>query len=257
VTLTDSGEAFFQHAQRALTAVQEGTDAIDAVRLGEIGSIRIGSSSSIGAYVLPKHLKEFRSSRPGVHIYLTTGTSEEVIERLLAGELNVAICRLTQHPELESTAIFNDDLTLAVPPGHPFAERDSVKMSEAGQEPFLFFERSSSYHTLIYNVFLRLGIVPESVMELDSIETTKHMIEAGLGVAILPISNMERDVATGHLATVEITDLEQPPQREVGLRLSRRRSRIKPLFEFVRIVLDAHGVELAAEDEETGEGSES
>lgn len=255
VTLTDAGRAFIRHAQRALTAVQEGTDAIEAVRHGEVGSLRIGSSSSIGTYVLPKILKTFRDARPRVHIYLTTGTSEEVIERLLAGELHVAICRLTQHPELEAIHLFNDDLTLVVAPNHPFASRRRVKMSDAGREPFLFFERGSSYHSLIYSVFLRLGIVPESVMELDSIETTKHMVEAGLGVAILPLSNVEREVAAGHLATVQITDLEQPTQREVGAHLPRNRAYTKPLREFLRILFEAYGIEAALADKLEGEAA--
>lgn len=231
------------HAQRAITAVQEGTDAIDAVRHGEVGSLRIGSSSSLGTYVLPKLLRRFRDSRPRVHIYLTTGTSEDVVERLMAGELHVAISRLTQFPELDTIHLFDDDLTLVVAPGHPFASRKKVTLAEAGQEPFLFFERSSSYHSLIYSVFLRLGVVPESVMELDSIETTKHMVEEGLGVAILPLSNVTREVDAGHLATVEITDLEQPTQREVGIHLPRRKAYTKPLKEFLRVVFEAYGTD--------------
>ena len=45
-------------------------------------------------------------------------------------------------------------------------------------------------------MFLRVGVVPESVMELDSMETTKHMVEAGLGIAILPVVSVDRDVET-------------------------------------------------------------
>ncbi|MCA9844854.1 MAG: LysR family transcriptional regulator, partial [Dehalococcoidia bacterium] len=82
VSLTDAGIAFIPHAQRALTAVQEGADAIDAVRHGEVGSIRIGASSSIGTYNLPDVLERFRDIRPGVHVNLTTGQTEEVVERL-------------------------------------------------------------------------------------------------------------------------------------------------------------------------------
>src|SRR5689334_3576213 len=114
VTLTDAGTAFMPHAQRALTAVQEGTDAIEAVRHGEVGSLRIGASPSIATYVLPGVLTHFRQTRPRVHVHLTTGTSEEVVEKLLAGEIHVALMRLTQHPEIESAHLFNDDLALVV-----------------------------------------------------------------------------------------------------------------------------------------------
>jgi len=242
VTLTDAGHAFMPHAQRALTAVQEGTDAIEAVRHGDVGSLRIGASASIATYVLPKILAHFRQERPRVHVHLNTGTTEDVIERLLAGELHVAITRLTQHPEVESLHLYNDDLALVVAPNHPFAERQRVTIAEAGREPFLFFERSSSYHSLIYSMFLRVGVVPESVMELDSMETTKHMVQEGLGIAILPVVSVEREVQAGTLKRVEIRDMEQPAQREVGVHVLRNRAMAPPLRDFLRLLTGEFGI---------------
>jgi DNA-binding transcriptional LysR family regulator len=236
VTLTDAGRAFMPHAQRALTAVQEGTDAIEAVRHGEVGSIRIGASSSIATYVLPRIFKEFRETRPRVHIHLSTGTTEEIMEQLLANEIHVAVTRLTQHPEMESVHLYNDDLTLVVSPRHPFARKGRVGVMDAGREPFLFFEKTSSYHGLIYSMFLRVGVVPESVMELDSMEATKHMVEAGLGIAILPEVSVQREITGGTLVAVDIQDMEQPTQREVGVHVLRNRAIAPPLRDFLRLI---------------------
>ena len=242
VTLTDAGHAFIPHAQRALTAVQEGTDAIEAVRHGDVGSIRIGASSSIATYVLPAIFKRFRQERPRVHIHLTTGTTEDMLEKLIAGELHVAITRLTQHPEIESLHLYNDDLALVVSPSHPFAAKGRVTVAEAGREPFLFFERSSSYHTLIYSMFLRVGVVPESVMELDSMEATKHMVEAGLGIAILPVVSVDPECEAGTLKRVDLRDMEQPAQREVGVHVLRNRAIAPPLRDFLKLVTTEYGL---------------
>lgn len=242
VTLTDAGNAFLPHAQRVLIAVQEGADAIEAVRSGEVGRIRIGASSSIATYVLPAILRRFRETRPGIHVHLTTGSSEDRIARLLSGEDHVAICRLTQHAEIEATHVYNDDLTLVVPPNHPLALREGVTLADAGREPFLFLERGSSYHSLVYGIFLRAGIVPESAMELDAIETTKHMVEAGLGIAILPEVAVRREVEAGNLRAVEIADMEQPPQREVGVHILRNRVAPAPIRDFIGMLLRTFGV---------------
>ena len=242
VTLTDAGHAFMPHAQRALTAVQEGTDAIEAVRHGDIGSIRIGASDTIATYVLPGILKQFRETRPRVHVHLTTGQTEGIVEKLLAGETHVAVSRLTQHPEVESLHLYNDDLALVCSPSHPFASRGRVTVAEAGKEPFLFFERSSSYHTLVYSMFLRVGVVPESVMELDSMETTKHMVEAGLGIAILPVVSVDREITAGQLTRVEIRDMEQPAQREVGVHVVRNRILAPPIRDFLRLLTGEYGI---------------
>jgi DNA-binding transcriptional LysR family regulator len=255
VTLTDAGRAFMPHAQRALTAVQEGTDAIDAVRHGDVGSIRIGAADSIATYVLPPIFKTFRVSRPRVHIHLSTDATEGVIERLLAGEIHVAVTRLSQHPEIESMHLFNDDLALVVPPSHPFAARGRVSVAEAGREPFLFFERSSSYHGLIYSMFLRVGVVPESVMELDSMETTKHMVEAGLGIAILPVVSVEREIAGGTLVKVDMRDMEQPAQREVGVHILRNRAVAPPLRDFLRLLANEYGITNTFEPIDEARGS--
>ena len=236
VTLTDAGRAFIPHAQRALTAVQEGTDAIEAVRHGDVGSLRIGASSSIATYVLPRILARFRATRPRVHVHLSTGTTEDIIERLLAGEVHVAITRLTQHPEVESLHLYNDDLALVVSPKHHFAQKGRVTIAEAGREPFLFFLRSSSYHSLIYSMFLRVGVVPESVMELDDMESTKHMVQAGLGISILPVISIDPDIQAGKLKRVEIRDMEQPAQREVGVHVLRNRAIAPPLRDFLRLL---------------------
>ncbi len=242
VSLTDAGIAFMPHAQRALTAVQEGADAIDSVRHGDVGNIRVGASSTIATYILPNILKRFRKLRPHVHVNLSTGASEEVIEKLLAGLVHLAVCRLSQHPEVESLHLYNDDLALVVEPSHPFATRGRVTLAEAGREPFLFFERTSAYHGLVYSMFLRAGVAPESVMELDSMETMKHMVEAGLGISILPVISVEQEVQRGALKRVEIRDMEQPAQREVGVHVLRNRSLAPPIRDFLRLLTEEYGV---------------
>lgn len=246
VTLTDAGLAFLPHAQRALTAVQEGADAIDAVRHGDVGNIRLGASSSIGTYLLPPLLKRFRERRPRVHIHLVTGQSEDVIEQLLTGVIHIAICRLSAHPELESVHLYNDDLVLVVAPDHPFAQRSGVTLAEAGQEPFLFFEKSSSYYTLVLSVFLRAGVSPESTIELDSFEAMKRMVEAGLGITLLPAVAARHELEERRLVSVPIVDMEQPPQRQVGVHFLRNRRFAPPVREFLDLVLTHFGAQRRA-----------
>ncbi len=254
VTLTDGGDAFLPHARRALSSVQEGADAIQAVRDGDLGSVRLGASESIATYVLPKLIKRYREAHPGVHIHLSTAPSEDVIEELLAGDLNLAVTRLTQHPLIQSYHLYNDDLALAVPADHPFAQRRTVTIAEASGEPFLFFERNFSYHSLIYNMFLRAGVVPEPAMELDSMETTKRMVEAGVGVAILPSINIETDVAEGRIAAVEMTDMAQPAQREIGAHLLREYRPAPAMKAFIALLGAEFNVDISSAGRPSDEG---
>jgi DNA-binding transcriptional LysR family regulator len=174
---------------------------------------------------------------------MTTGQTEDQIDKLLAGEIHVAVTRLSQHPEVDSLHLYNDDLALVVAPNHPFAKKGNATIAEVGKEPFLFFERGSSYHSLVYSMFLRAGVVPESVMELDLMEATKYLVEAGLGVSILPEISIKRELETGTLVQVEIHEMEQPAQREVGVHVLRGRILAPPIQDFLALLADDYGVE--------------
>ncbi|MGB4861565.1 MAG: LysR family transcriptional regulator substrate-binding protein, partial [Tepidiformaceae bacterium] len=147
-----------------------------------------------------------------------------------------------------SLHLYNDDLTLVVPPAHPFAVKGEATLAEVGKEPFLFFERGSSYHSLVYSMFLRAGVVPESVMELDLMEATKYLVEAGLGVSILPLIAIKRELETGTLVKVEIEQMEQPTQREVGVHVLRGRILAPPIKDFIALLAEEYGVTNTFED---------
>lgn len=95
-------------------------------------------------------------------------------------------------------------------------------------------------------MFLRAGVVPESVMELDLMEATKYMVEAGLGVSILPRISIGREISQGTLAEVEIKDMDQPAQREVGVHVLRDRILAPPIKDFLRLLASDYGVEYPA-----------
>jgi DNA-binding transcriptional LysR family regulator len=122
-----------------------------------------------------------------------------------------------------------------VPAKHQFAANEGVSLADAATEPFLFFDRNSSYHTLVYTMFLRSGVAPESVMECDSMEVIKHMVERGLGVAVLPTVSVQEEVGRGVLATVELTGADKPI-REVGLHVLRNRMMAPPIGDFLQLM---------------------
>jgi DNA-binding transcriptional LysR family regulator len=122
-----------------------------------------------------------------------------------------------------------------VPAKHKFSKLEGVSVPAAAAEPFLFFDRNSSYHSLVYTMFLRSGVAPESVMECDSMEAIKHMVERGLGVAVLPEVSVEEEVTRGVLATVDLTGIDKP-MREVGLHVLRNRMMAPPIGDFLQLM---------------------
>ena len=216
--LTAAGRTLLPHAERALRAIAEGRAAVDDLAAGCAGRLVIGATPSVSSYVLPSVLKDFRVTHPRVELTVRTGHSEQVLQLVLAGEVELAVIRELPHRDLEVLPLYDDELTLVAHPTHPFAARGEAHLSEIAAEGLVLFDRASSYYELTYALFARTGGTPRAVMELDNFEAAKKMLEEGLGVALLPKVAVARELAAGLLAEIPIADVGLIHRRMVTIR---------------------------------------
>jgi len=98
VRLTEMGTAFLPYARRALKALQEGRDAIEGMRNLDIGALKLGSALTVSTYVLPRILRKYCSTYPGVEVSVHTGRSEQVLQMVLNDDVHCALERTVHHP---------------------------------------------------------------------------------------------------------------------------------------------------------------
>ena len=232
VTLTDAGTAFLPYVEHLLQTLQEGRDAVGEVRNVQAGSLRLGSAPTISTYVLPRILNAFCRQYPGVDVVIRTGRSEQVMNMLLADEVQVGLVRSLANSEVETIDLYEDEIVLAAPPGHAFSKHGRASVSEAAAEPIVLFDRGSSYYGLINNFFRQAGVIPNVAMELDSLEATKRMVEEGLGIALVPLVTIERELEGGTLVRVDLEDAE-PIKRPISLIHRRHRKRPRTVQAFI------------------------
>ena len=244
VRLTDGGQAFLPYADRVLKDVQEGRDALEALRHGEFGSLRLGSALTISTYVLPRILKTFRARYPGVEVSIRTGRSDQVLEMLLADEVQVGLVRALVHQDVETVHLYDDEVVLVTEPGHPFAKQRTAGIEEVGRQPLIFFDKGSSYYGLVHGFFRDAGIIPRHAMELDSMEATKKMVEEGMGIAILPKVSVERELQLGLLVEVEITGVPRI-KRQIALIYRRSRKHARTVGAFIDVLQQMYHFELS------------
>jgi DNA-binding transcriptional LysR family regulator len=218
VRLTDAGRVFLPHAERALLAIQDGRASIADLASGRAGKLVIGATGSVSSYVLPKVLKRFRTEHPRVELTVRTGHSEQVLELVLAESVELAIVRELRHDDVDVTPLYDDELTLVTHPSHPFARRGSARLADVVAEGLVVFDRASSYYELTQALFVGAGVPPRMIMELDNFEAAKKMLEEGLGVALLPIVAVARELELGQLASVPIVDAGPVHRRMVVIR---------------------------------------
>ncbi|HEV3406051.1 MAG TPA: LysR family transcriptional regulator [Candidatus Dormibacteraeota bacterium] len=220
--LTDAGRAWIPFAERALRALVDGRDALEQVMSATAGHLMIAAAPAISTYVLPELLERFVAAHPRVEVSVRTGHSENVVELVLHDEVQIGLGRAIHHPDLELRPFHTEDLVLVCAPDHPFTRRSSVAMAEvAGQKPIMF-DRTSSYYEITQATFLSRGVSLRGLMELDSIEAVKKMVERGLGIALLPGSAVAREAAGGTLCVVRMKDA--PPMQNTIVAYRRRDS---------------------------------
>lgn len=244
VRLTDAGAAFLPYAERVLKDVQEGRDALESLRHGDFGSLKIGSALTISAYVLPRILRTFRARYPGVEVSIRTGRSDHILEMLLTDEVQVGIVRALVHPDVETVHLYDDDVVLITDPHHAFARAGSANIADVGRQPLIFFDKGSSYYGLVHGFFRDAGIVPRHAMELDSMEATKKMVEEGLGIAILPRVSVQRELNGGHLVEVEITGVPRI-KRQIALVYRRNRRHARTVGAFIEVLQQLYHFDLS------------
>lgn len=206
VRLTDAGQTFLPYAERTIQAVREGQAALEGLRRAASGQLILGSARIIGTYTLPKMVKQFRERYPGIDVAIRTGRSSEVLDLVLSGEVQVGLTRQLRHPELNTAHLYDEEIVLVTYPRHPFAFAGGATVTQIGREPLILYHKDSTYYTIINEVCREAGIVPHVVMELDSVESTKKMVEQGMGISLLPRTSIEREVELGTLTVIRILD---------------------------------------------------
>lgn len=206
VRLTDAGQSFLPYAERALQAIREGQTALDGLRRAASGQLVIGSARIIGTYTLPRIVKQFRERYPGIDVVIRTGRSQEILDLVLADEVQIGLTRQIRHPELETNYLYDEEIVLVTYPRHPFAFAGGATITQIGREPLILYHKDSTYYTVINEVCREAGIIPHVVMELDSVESTKKMVEQGMGISLLPRSSLERELELGTLTLIQVLD---------------------------------------------------
>jgi DNA-binding transcriptional LysR family regulator len=121
--LTDPGRAFLPYAERAMVALDEGASLVAALRRGDTGELVLGAAPAVSTYVLPGLLMRFTVDHPGIRLVVRTGHSEEVLEMAIRREIDVGLVRELAHPEIESRALYDDELVLVAPDARSGAGR--------------------------------------------------------------------------------------------------------------------------------------
>jgi len=192
VSLTAAGTAFLATARQVLTSLEEGVAKARRVAQGSAGHLRLGFIQITPyAHVLDA-LRRFRLDFPEVHLTLREAPTQELVELLEAGQLDVALLRAPGRstPALAFERLSGEAIMAALPAGHRLAGRPAVALSELQDDDFVASPRAlgQGFHDQLASLCLHAGFVPNVVQQARRLQTVAGLVAAGFGVALLPAS---------------------------------------------------------------------
>ncbi len=201
VILTEAGEHLLQRARVILREHDAAQDEIAELAGAEKGRLRIGSSSAmVATESLPAILKELRQQHALAEVTVGSGTSEALVQQILAGELDLAFVSLPVEARgIQTDRLAEDQLVAIASPRHRLAKQDTVSPYTLAGEKLILGERGGNTRRLIDQFFAQAGVTLNVTMELSRQAAIRRMVESDMGVGIVPFQSADEEVAKGRL----------------------------------------------------------
>jgi len=192
VRLTDAGRALVTHADAILSRLDDAEQELAAIAGLRGGRLRFGGFASAGATFLPQAVATFHNRHPDVELTMAEGDPEDLIPRLKAGELDLALVfdyeEVPEQPEadLERSHLVDDTVDAVLPRGHRLAGKRSLRMADLAGEPFISGCGPGSCSTMIRRACADAGFEVKIAFETNDYQAQQAFVAAGVGVALLP-----------------------------------------------------------------------
>lgn len=217
ILVTEPGAEVVERARRVLREVQDLCDAA-AGSTGEVaGPLRLGVIPTIAPYVLPPAVRRIGAAHPLLELYLREDRTDALVSQLLDGELDLLLLALPlRRPGIEELVLYDEPFLLAVPEAHALAGKGSCDISELAGERLVLLEEGHCLRDQALAVCELAGHDGRAAIQGTSLPTVVQMVNAGLGVTLLPQSAISRDIHQNErVALVELRP--ESPTRAVGL----------------------------------------
>ncbi len=196
VALTEAGRALKPRAQEVLGLLNDTRRALSNLSDNVQGRLSMATSHHIGLHRLPPVLREFTRAYPDVALDIQFLDSEVAYEKVLHGEIELAV--ITLAPEVEppvvSELIWHDPLDLVIAPEHPLAHSSHVDLAQLAAYPAVFPGANTFTHRIVSALFEQHQITPHISMSTNYMETIKMMVSIGLAWSVLPRSMLDDQV---------------------------------------------------------------
>ena len=222
-TLTEAGELLARHGAQVLQTLAAAEEELRRLSGLEAGTIRLGASTTPGVYLLPDTLGCFRRDHPNVTVEVEIASTGAILERLLAGRVQLALVGETEPDErIELEPFIGDEIIGVAKPGLLALRDGRADATQLADQTLLLREPASSTRRVTQRALAAAGIWPARTWELESSEAIKRAAREGLGIAFLSRYAVAEEIERGELEAFRLAG-RPPLARTLSIaRLARR-----------------------------------
>ena len=235
IELTAAGRRVEKYARRILALYGEMDGSLRELTDDMAGTLLLGASMTIAEYDLPRLLVRFKEKFPEVNLKLLMSNTDGIVQMVVENRIDLGLVEGPVHNRSLTVRRYDiDRLVIALRPGHPLAAEDRVPLEALRGVPLILREEGSGTRDVFLEHARAAGFEIEAfdvTMELGSLEAIKGAVAAGLGITIISIATLRKELELGTLRAIE---LDPPIERPFSLVHQNQMFRVPAVEELMR-----------------------
>ena len=223
VALTQAGRDLIAPFERISADVAAVLQHARDLSTHQRGTVTVGALPSVAAGILPQAVAALARAHDRIVVRVRDAVAARLLDLVKGDEVDFGVgCLVRPDPDVIAEPLFSDRLAAFVPAGHPLARRRSLRFRDLGAHPLILTGQDTSVRQLLERTLAEQRLPIQIAQEVTYMSTAIGLVEAGLGVAILPESAFTADLAR----RVQVAAIREPVlRRDVALLMRAGRSR--------------------------------
>lgn len=191
VVMTAAGAALYEDALKLLKLADAAVANARLIASGDAGRVTVGYTAVSGYVLIPQLLLQAQQALPGIEIVLEEMVSKQQLRALADEALDLAFVRpLSSEADLLYHRVVREPMQLALPAAHPLAGKRRIALADLAGQPLIMYSQKEGqyFHDKIKGLFAATGVQPRYVHHMGQTHAIVALVQAGIGVAIVPAS---------------------------------------------------------------------
>jgi DNA-binding transcriptional LysR family regulator len=211
IALTAAGRLLLGYARRIAGLCAEAEQKLAALKGETRGELALGASTTIAQYLLPRLAGDFLAAFPAIQLSILSGNTADVVAALIEGRIGLGLIEGPPgRSDVKCEPFVEDEIVLVVPPSHEWASASSIDAATLKQGRIILREHGSGTRQVVEDALRRVRLDTKKlriVLDLDSTESIKSAIAAGLGIGFVSRWALGKELTLGLLRSVPVKGL--------------------------------------------------